>query len=84
MVPLGDWTGGEFCAPQLGVKVPVMPGQVLGVMTRVLAHCGAPVTNGQRAILTLFTDKFILKHGDATALTKNGYMSTLSEKLRLT
>ncbi|KAF8160296.1 hypothetical protein BJ912DRAFT_1026541 [Pholiota molesta] len=60
VVPLGDWTSGEFCAPQLGVKIPMRPGQILGVMTKLLAHCGAPVTGGRRVILTLFTDHFLL------------------------
>jgi len=45
-VPLGDWEGGEFCVPQLQKKIPILPGQVLGAMTRILAHCGTPVTAG--------------------------------------
>jgi hypothetical protein len=64
VVPLGDWTGGEFCAPQLGVKIPMRPGQILGVMTKLLAHCGAPVTGGRRVVLTLFTDHFLLNHSN--------------------
>ncbi|KAF9474886.1 hypothetical protein BDN70DRAFT_898616 [Pholiota conissans] len=64
VVPLGDWEGGEFCAPQLGYKIPIIPGQILGVMTKLLAHCGAPVTNGRRIVLTLFSDRFLLGHSD--------------------
>ncbi len=62
VVPLGDWEGGEFCAPQFGLKIPIRAGQVLGVMTGILAHCSAPVTNGRRVILTLFSDKFLMEH----------------------
>ena len=64
VVPFGDWTGGEFCLPQLGVKIPVRPGQALAVMTKILIHCTAPITNGRRVILTLFCDQTLLKHGD--------------------
>ena len=64
VVPLGDWEGGDFCSPQLGVKIPIQRSQILGAMTRLLAHCGTPVTRGRRAILTLLTDKFLLKHSD--------------------
>jgi hypothetical protein len=39
---VGDWEGGEFCAPQLGIKIPIRPGQVLAV----LAHFSAPVMSG--------------------------------------
>ncbi|KAJ7717332.1 hypothetical protein B0H16DRAFT_1799337 [Mycena metata] len=37
----GDWEGGEFCIPQLGIRIPLRPGQVLAVRTRLLAHCTA-------------------------------------------
>ena len=63
VVPLGDWTGGEFCAPQLGEKIPICPGQVFGGLTGILAHCSAPVKQGRRIILTLFSDKFLMSHG---------------------
>ncbi|KAG1885905.1 uncharacterized protein F5891DRAFT_891420, partial [Suillus fuscotomentosus] len=43
---VGDWEGGEFCVPQLGIKIPVRPGQLLAVLARVLAHFSAPVTSG--------------------------------------
>ena len=62
VVPLGDWEGGEFCLPQLGIKIPIQSGQILGAMTRILAHCSAPVTKGFRIVLTLFADKNLLKH----------------------
>jgi hypothetical protein len=61
VVPLGDWEGGEFCLPQLGIKIPIRPGQVLAAMTRILAHCSAPV-KGFRVILTLFAEKNLLNH----------------------
>ncbi|KIK38075.1 hypothetical protein CY34DRAFT_91586, partial [Suillus luteus UH-Slu-Lm8-n1] len=34
---VSDWKSGEFCIPQLEIKIPVYPGQVLAVLTRVLA-----------------------------------------------
>ncbi|KAJ3543286.1 hypothetical protein NMY22_g3198 [Coprinellus aureogranulatus] len=52
LVPFGDWTGGDFVAPQLGQVVPVRPGQILGAMTKTLLHCGTPITSGRRAKLS--------------------------------
>jgi hypothetical protein len=65
VIPLGDWTGGELYCPQLGCKIPIIPGQVYGGLMGKVAHCNAPVTGGRRIILTCFTDLWILKHGDA-------------------
>jgi hypothetical protein len=59
---VGDWEGGEFCIPQLGIKIPVRPGQVLAVLARVLAHFSAPVTSGRRIVFTCFTDTLLFKH----------------------
>jgi hypothetical protein len=64
VVPLGEWEGGEFCAPQLDQKVPISPGQAFAAMTRILAHSSAPIKNGRRLVLTLFTDKYLLQHSD--------------------
>jgi len=64
VIPLGDWTGGEFCLPQLGVKIPVRPGQALAGMTKILVHCTTPITSGRWIILTLFSDRTLLKHSD--------------------
>ncbi|KAG1860556.1 hypothetical protein C8R48DRAFT_673767 [Suillus tomentosus] len=61
---VGDWEGGEFCAPQLGIKIPLRPGQVLAVLARVLAHFSAPVTKGRRIVFTCFTDKLLFRHSD--------------------
>ncbi|KAJ7449523.1 hypothetical protein FB451DRAFT_747434, partial [Mycena latifolia] len=57
-----SWTGGEFCAPQLGWKVPFCPGQMIAVRARLLAHCGAQVTGGGRLVLTCFSDSMTLEH----------------------
>lgn len=59
---VGDWEGGEFCVPQLGIKIPVRPGQVLAVLARVLAHFSAPVTSGRRIVFTCFTDRLLFRH----------------------
>lgn len=61
---VGDWEGGEFCAPQLGIKIPIRPGQVLAVLARVLAHFSAPVTSGRRIVFTCFTDRLLFRHRD--------------------
>ncbi|KAJ7016280.1 hypothetical protein C8F04DRAFT_1281994 [Mycena alexandri] len=58
----GDWEGGEFCIPQLGIRIPLRPGQVLAVRTRLLAHCTAPITSGRRLVFTCFTNSLLLEH----------------------
>ncbi|TDL16325.1 hypothetical protein BD410DRAFT_731529 [Rickenella mellea] len=64
VIPVGDWEGGHFCAPQLNVNIPIRPGMIFCVMTRTLAHCATQVTKGRRLVFTCFTDKYILKHCD--------------------
>jgi hypothetical protein len=59
---VGDWEGGEFCIPQLGIKIPIRPGQVLAVLARVVAHFSAPVTTGRRIVFTCFTDTLLFQH----------------------
>lgn len=61
---VGEWEGGELCLPQLGKKFPIRPRQLFGIMSRVLAHCSAPVTAGRRVIFTCFSDCYILEHTD--------------------
>ncbi|KAJ7163193.1 hypothetical protein C8R46DRAFT_818286, partial [Mycena filopes] len=39
----GDYTGGDFCIPQLKIRIPLRPGSVLAVRTRLLAHCATEV-----------------------------------------
>ncbi|KAJ7142159.1 hypothetical protein C8R46DRAFT_886706 [Mycena filopes] len=58
----GDYTGGEFCIPQLGIRIPFLPGSVVAVRTRLLAHCSAPVLSGRRIVFTCFTDSTLLEH----------------------
>ncbi|THU94961.1 hypothetical protein K435DRAFT_588115, partial [Dendrothele bispora CBS 962.96] len=40
------WEGGDFCVPQLGYRVPIRPGQILGALTRRLIHCGSKAEGG--------------------------------------
>lgn len=59
---VGDWEGSEFCVPQLGIKIPTKPGQILAVLARVLAHFSSPVTAGRRIVFTCFTDSLLVNH----------------------
>ncbi|KAJ7710308.1 hypothetical protein B0H14DRAFT_2646063 [Mycena olivaceomarginata] len=56
---VGDYTGGEFCIPQIGYRIPLRPGAVLAVRTRLLAHC-THVGSGRRLVFTCFTDSTLL------------------------
>ncbi|KAJ7065148.1 hypothetical protein B0H15DRAFT_807704 [Mycena belliarum] len=58
---VGDYEGGEFCVPQLNMKVPLRPGSVIAARTRLLAHCSAPLS-GRRVVFTCFTDCTLLGH----------------------
>ncbi|KAF8163866.1 hypothetical protein K438DRAFT_1479077, partial [Mycena galopus ATCC 62051] len=42
----GNYTGGDFCLPQLNMRIPLGPGSVLVVRTRLLAHCATLVGSG--------------------------------------
>lgn len=64
LVPLRDYSGGDFLAPQLGEAIPVLPGDVFGAMTRSLGHCGTPITRGRRLVLTCFTDNTLIRHSE--------------------
>ncbi|KIJ94474.1 hypothetical protein K443DRAFT_125203 [Laccaria amethystina LaAM-08-1] len=61
---MGDWEGGEFVAPQLGVRVPIVPGHLFSMMSRTVAHFTTPITSGQRVVFTCFTDKNLWAHTD--------------------
>ncbi|KAJ7207539.1 hypothetical protein GGX14DRAFT_567485 [Mycena pura] len=57
---IGDYVGGEFCIPQIGRRIPLRPGAVLAVRTRLLAHC-THVGSGRRVVITCFTDSTLLE-----------------------
>lgn len=59
---VGDWEGGEFMAPQLGVRDTIVAGHLFGVMARVVAHFNTPVRSGQRVVFTCFTDQNLWAH----------------------
>lgn len=71
VLAVGDWEGGEFCAPQLGVKFPIRPGQIFAVRARYLAHCSTPI-KGRRIVFTFFAEGNLLTHAEKEALAKYG------------
>ncbi|KAJ7817680.1 hypothetical protein B0H14DRAFT_2373847, partial [Mycena olivaceomarginata] len=68
---IGDYTGGEFCVPQIGHHIPLRPGAVLAARTRLLAHC-SHIGCGRHLVFTCFTDSTLLSQtiagGDFTLL----------------
>ena len=60
--PVGDWEGGEFVAPQIGVRVPIFAGQLFGVMAGTVAHFTTPITSGRRVVFTCFTHQNLCIH----------------------
>jgi hypothetical protein len=59
---VGDWEGAELVMPQLGIAVPFRPGQVLGVMSGVIAHFTTRQTSGRRVVFTCFTEQLLWSH----------------------
>ncbi|KAJ7045297.1 hypothetical protein C8F04DRAFT_941070, partial [Mycena alexandri] len=57
----GNYTGADFCIPQLNIRIPLGPGSVLAVRTRLLAHCATLVGSGRRVVFTCFTDNTSLE-----------------------
>ena len=58
---VGDFVEGELCLPQLGIKIPLVPGQMIAFMAWSLAHCSAPIS-GRRIVFTGFCDSFLMTH----------------------
>ncbi|KAJ7715045.1 hypothetical protein B0H16DRAFT_1806516 [Mycena metata] len=50
---------GDFCIPQLDIHIPLGPGSVLTVRTRLLAHCATLVGKGCQVVFTCFTDTYL-------------------------
>ncbi|KAJ7580109.1 hypothetical protein C8J56DRAFT_795553 [Mycena floridula] len=46
-IPVGNWTGGYFFIPQLGLKIPIIPGHIYAVLAGVVAHCSTPIQSGE-------------------------------------
>jgi hypothetical protein len=72
---VGKWEGGEFCAPQLGFRVPLSPGQIFGVRARVLVHCSTPVTSGSRLVFTCFTDFMMHRYAGSSEVAPGIFMA---------
>ncbi|KAJ7903248.1 hypothetical protein B0H13DRAFT_2512242 [Mycena leptocephala] len=58
---VGDYSGGDFCTPQLGGRIAVPPGSVLAARTRLLAHCSTPA-KGRRLVFTCLVDSMLFEH----------------------
>ncbi|KAK7046462.1 hypothetical protein R3P38DRAFT_2688831 [Favolaschia claudopus] len=57
----GSFEGGEVCLPQLGRRIPLRPGSLLALRTRLLAHAAIVGGSGFRLVFTCFTDSLLLE-----------------------
>ncbi|GJN87062.1 hypothetical protein Rhopal_000006-T1 [Rhodotorula paludigena] len=57
----GDFSGGEMFLPQLGIVVPVRPGNVLLMRSGLLEHCVLPCT-GERCAVVAFRHESTMVH----------------------
>ncbi|KAJ7673188.1 hypothetical protein DFH06DRAFT_1081967 [Mycena polygramma] len=60
LTAVGDFEGGNFCAPQLDGAMGFEAGSVVAAKTRMLAHCCSPVT-GRRIVFTFFIDQCLFE-----------------------
>jgi hypothetical protein len=68
-VPLTrNYVGGKFHCPQTGMDIPILPGQAIAALTRIMPHAGTAVDSGERLTLTLFSPGRLMEWG-----TKNYY-----------
>ncbi|KAJ7177726.1 hypothetical protein C8R46DRAFT_1029328 [Mycena filopes] len=78
----GDYTGGDFCIPQLKIRIPLRPGSVLAVRTRLLAHCA---TEWCREILDCEQKGDLIQgRGSGKARGRNGGGAVETQQLILT
>lgn len=67
----GDFSGGDFCSPQLGRRFPIRVGQLFAVRARYVAHCSAPY-EGRRVVMTGFMEATLLRRADRDVLESEG------------
>jgi hypothetical protein len=54
-VPLTrNYVGGKFLCPQIGMQIPILAGQAIAALTRIIPHAGTAVESGERLTVTLF------------------------------
>ena len=62
VVPLGNWVGKSYiCLPRFNKKLDLEIGEVFAFYAARLLHF-TTLPEGTRLVLTLFTDKFAIKH----------------------
>jgi hypothetical protein len=57
----GSFEGAEFVLPQLNRRIPLRPGQLLGVLTSWLLHSGLEVKSGRQITFTMFGDSLPMR-----------------------
>ncbi|KZV70036.1 hypothetical protein PENSPDRAFT_579879 [Peniophora sp. CONT] len=63
LIVLGLWDeGGYLVIPQLGTKFRIPPRSAFGFLATRLAHFATPPTEGDRVVITCYTDCFLLNH----------------------
>jgi hypothetical protein len=64
-VPLTrNYVGGKFLCPQTGMQIPILAGQVIATLTRIMPHAGTAVESGERLIVSLFSPGRLMKWGN--------------------
>ena len=66
MTVFGEFEGGYLCLPDLGVRVPFQPGDVVIFRSALLEHY---ITSfkGQRYSLVFFTKESVIKYAEKTS-----------------
>jgi hypothetical protein len=63
-VPLtSNYVGGKFLCPQTGMQIPILAGQAIAALTRIMPHAGTEVECGERLTVTLFSPGRLMEWG---------------------
>jgi len=50
-----NYTRGKFHCPQTGMQIPILAGQAIAALTRIMPHAGTAVESGEQLTVTLFS-----------------------------
>jgi hypothetical protein len=64
LIPLGDFQGGDLYFPQLHVRVPLQPGQVVAFNSHYLLHGNLPLIRGVRHSIVYFVHQYFFQEED--------------------
>jgi len=53
----------KFLCSQTGMQIPILDGQAIAALTRIMPHAGTAVESGERLTVTLFSPGWLMEWG---------------------